>query len=456
MAQAVDDASEGPLVGLPHALSVDGGTPGPNGALTRSALYVHRIGFTATAPAELVPSGAQPDYRTSAILQGIAPAPDVDAFSAGLDWVLSDGDGVVAVPPGHWGALTLSVSRSTVGVAGGVVAHEVARPDGAAGDVFSYVLPGSTFPPELVDRTMRAQDSTEISIGHPVADPDLDAHDIMTALLWIENPAIAVLLPAEQAIPRAYFSVTSGTVGLVPLAWWGGSAPSGATVLTSRWDATARTWSVPAPFLTHADLGLAAGEELDALAVDIVRHEMLFSTKSPLLDQVLWASFATDAVAVRVYRTPHEPVSMRLTLLRTDDVDAICALDPGGSTLMQMLMGTSQQVFPVPTTLSASVFRTETLTSVQLVSNAAGWPPSGRGQGVLGCVLALGIPSPPWFSITLQARNPTTPVGGDPREGRARVPAAAVLSGLPVIFDWLAVDQALTSIGTSHGVRAIL
>lgn len=462
--------SEGPLIGLPHGLSTAPGTDSPLGLVDESLLQVRGEGFSTAAPSELpMPAGMAPDYRASAILQGVLPRPDIDAFSTGLDWVLTNGDGVALIPPGSWNALSFSVTPSTTGISGTALRDEFVRPDGAAGDVFAFVLPGSALPPPLVGIPLRSQDSAEVAIGSPSAPrPDIDAHDIYVDLVWGRNPQFVGFLPAIQQTPRAMFSVSSATIGFVPSAWWGGSTPSGATVFCTEWDGM--SWSEPRPIVTYDELGLTVAEEVDAVAVDFLRNELLFSTKTPGVAPVRWArGFAKTAdgigsVIVRNYRLMNgTKLPAGLDPLTVDDVDAVCSLDPGSDTLLQQLIGTPEfGILPIPNTeLSVSVFRSLEPTSGQefLRTHAAGWPAPGRAPGLIAGFLAPGVPTgfldlPPAFPNP--NRNPSSVFGGDPHNIELQLPPSASGIGLPVWFWWAAADQGVNQLAFSWPVRILL
>src|SRR5690606_1563996 len=77
--------------------------------------------------------------------------------------------------------------------------------------------------------------------------------------LYDLDAAFVSRLPRE---PKIFFSVTNATRGAVPASWWGGSAPSGATILSRRWDGATGAWRDEPPLYTHADLFDPAGRAL--------------------------------------------------------------------------------------------------------------------------------------------------------------------------------------------------
>ena len=317
--------SSGPMVGMPHTVSVSPGTKAGRVTLGHADVWVKQAGVVSTAPAPL-PGGptGNPDFRISAIMPGLSVYPDIDATSIGFDWIISDNQGRMVVPLLGWGMLTFSVSRNSVGMAGGAVKQESAG-DGAWSDIFSYVVPGSAGAPGEVGVTQRAQNANEIAVGQAAG--NIDAHDIFTAGYALAPQIFAPL----RSNPTFYFSVTTATLGSVPLSWWSGTAPSGATILATQWDSSNGSWSVPFPYALYSELGLLANEDLDALAVDETRDHILFSTTTGSRDELL-VGIPNGSAAWDVFSYTQQngsTVPKGMGLLKGDNVDGICSLDPG-------------------------------------------------------------------------------------------------------------------------------
>lgn len=468
-AQGPEKHSDGPFVAVPHGLSIDPSTS--TVVDDESRVLIKRIGYyddgtPGGKPGDyVVPAPGMPDYRMSLILQGVTGL-DVDAFSIGLDWVLSDGDGELFVPPGHWGGITFSVNRDSEGMPGSVIRREHDDPTGqeAGGDLFFYIFPGSfPLPPGLVDETFHIQDPREMDIEEAGAPdtPEMDAHDLYVSALYQDNPSLTALLPTEVTTPRAFFSVTSATASTVPVAWRGGSAASGATIYMSEW--IGGTWTTPTPFRTFTDLTLAVDEEVDAIAVDLVREEMLFSTKTASRDEILWVSLAPavvggDGPVLRIYRMPDQtPISEKAKTLGTDDIDAICALDPGADDLHRSFLPTPSQNLPflTPPESWVSVFRTESPSGTSYISTLVGWPQPGRQPGLSGCWIVF-----PGFSPLMTIANQQRNIGsiwlGDPREAQITIPAVHPLFGFDLDFQWLVIDQATLQFDVPYSSRIML
>lgn len=135
--------SLGPFAGVPMALSVDPATLSAGVPLDPTQVLEKGVGYIGAAPTAATPPATRPDFRDPLLWRnpgwGIAQPgllPDVDALSIGLDLILSDRTGLMTVPIGDWGAITFSVTRTAAGAAPPITT-EVARPDGASGDLFA-------------------------------------------------------------------------------------------------------------------------------------------------------------------------------------------------------------------------------------------------------------------------------------------------------------------------------
>ncbi|MCC6672975.1 MAG: hypothetical protein IT458_18060 [Planctomycetes bacterium] len=453
LAAQVAGTVDSPLSGLPQGLSVDGATFSAGLPLDRTRVYAKPAGFQATAPVPPVPIAGRPDFRVEALFPGLAVRPDLDAMSIGIDWISGDDVGHAFVLPGHWAALTFSVTRGTLAAAGSRIALEVPRPDGAAGDVFCYVLPGGEIDAALQDQVSLAQDSPQIAIWSPGQPGNLDAHDLFLTLYGLD-PAFLAFLPPN---PTFYFSVTTASLGAVPPAWWAGTTPSGATILGTTWGGAA--WGPVSPFLTHAQLGLPAGADVDALAVDTLQARILFSTTTGLPDPILFGKLLGAAVAVSIYRMPSEqPVSKRIGLVLGDDVDAICALDPGSQNqlLRGFAIGTAQPpLLPfLPGRIAASAWRGFRAPSgpTLLRTAMAGWPPAGQGPGLAALFVGFGS-NPLMVHAATLSRNPGNPFGGDPKVLDLPIPSHIVLQGVAIDLTWAAIDTGTGTYDLARPVR---
>jgi len=444
--------SGSPLLAIGQGLSVDGATGTAIGFDSKSVVMVESD-FDTALPAPLPPVPGLPDFT----LLPFPPGIDIDALSLGWDWVLADSTGHVSIPPNHWGA-PYSVRRTTVGVPGSVVAAEAVAPGGAAGDIFAYVLPGSAMPSPPAGVPFRALDSTEINIDAPLTAANIDAHDALIGLLYVDNPAFAATLPP----PTVYFSVTAATVGLIPAGWT--SVPalrSGATVFSTTWSPGSASWTVPIVALTPAALGLTSGEDLDDLALDTLHGRVLFSTDralppplpAPPRDQLLYSNLGSGINVT--YRLPvGTPVETELGVgSAPDDIDGICALDPGDQAqpsqirLDRMLGSCGPNAFPgFATPLQASVYRRNRGPGQDsLVSYMTGWPPPGTPSPGLAAVgwSANGAAGPWEIAGFFLRPNPGSPYygfAGHPEKWAPTVPPGFTLSNIPITVVWAALD----------------
>lgn len=457
----VAQASGGAVFALPHGFSLDPGTVLPG--LGSGSIVFADAGIDGVLPSPLPLPGA-PDFAT---YLGGAPL-DVDALSLGHDWVVGNSIGEAVVGAGQWAAITFTVTRPTAGLPGSVIAGAAAEADGAAADVFAYVIPGSTLPPVFVGVPFRAQDSTETSTFVGGVPGNLDAHDLFLALLYYENPQLAAILPP----PTVFFSVTAATAPAIPAAW--GIPPamkSGATVFATTWLPATSTWSVPIVALTPASLGILASEDLDGLALDLAHARVLFSTDKLLppptgaRDPILYSLLGSGVHWV--YRLPGGgPISYEVGLgLLIDDVDGICALDPGSTATPSQVrlpfqLSTIEPPLPtgLPTQLQAVAWRRRDPVTQQEFAETwmTGWPPPGSPQPSLAIVGAsVSGASGPYTVLDVFVRpQPGNPFAGHPEHHRIAIPPALSLSGLPLHFLWGALSP--TSFDVGHPISILL
>lgn len=343
--------------GMPIALGIRDGAPvaRAGGDVLQKAPGIQT---TVPAPGHLGPrygflgTSAQAlflDPATQAVPLNTA-APDLDAFSMGLDWISANPDGTLYSDPSpaFWAAITFSVTRDTVG-AFGPIAVEAATPGGAASDVFSYLWPGSNVGGvQPVDQPFLSMDSREISLfGGPLAPViESDTQDAYLHLYRMLGSFPGMRLPP----PNVFFSVSEATKNLIPDTWVGGAAnahlKSGATIFRMTVQELPPgsgnfRWREPMVFLEPGDLGLGDDEDVDALAFDAAQGYVLFSTDHRVpgvvrRDPILFVNLATDSVTpvpLRKSNNPGDEVSDEVGLGDSplpDDVDSICALDPRG------------------------------------------------------------------------------------------------------------------------------
>lgn len=459
--------SSGPIIVIPHAFSTTNATAvpgyGPGDAIVTQGSY--RI----AVPTPPVPGNPQvPDMTTLPwLLAGIAL--DIDAISAGLDWIRANATGQTTMPgPNQWAGVTFSVTPQTVGLPASQIRYEQATST-AAGDIFIYVLQGSDLPTRWVDRTMRSHDPLETGIGPT---PDIDAHDLFLGVLLRDAPDVI----GTALVPKItmYFSVTTATSGLIPAAWLTGFAPtlpptpvavaaaSGADVFSTTWIPTSQSWSQPQLAYPRTWLDLTANDDLDALALDLTHgiDKILFSTTVPVpvpanFEAVRYVSPQMGATSFAyslptgiklIDRLGLEPVPQPPPLppLVVDDVNAICALDPGlfshtaqvsTGTPLGMLIPLLSTAVGVPVNetvdMSLPVATIGTVFAPTLIGSAL--PIAGVAPGFVFFWLDPITPTP--LAVSSVVQFPSS-FPGDPFNYFLAIPSMPSLVGVSLTMSW--------------------
>lgn len=455
--------SAGPFAGTPMATVVHG-----QSGLDRDQVYVKKdgfgLGYGRFPPAPMT----RPDYDIQSWLAafGAATPPVIDAMSMGDDWILADCGGVTDVPNGRWASVLFSITPGSKGETGTELAIETAQP-GAEGDVFSYVLPNSALPNDLVQVTQRALDTSETKLA-PGA--DIAALDMFMPHYLLDDsigePLPVGMMPLQSSF---IFSLAKQSVNQVPTLWFrrpNGSAtlPSGATLLRMDWNQLTG-WSQPYAWFTYDDFDFAQNEEIDAVAVDLRNFRMLLSTDISLVDRdpilVFSWNCPVDATPQPYIEPTGEPVSDAIGLAGSADINAICAMDPSipGRPLTPVrpnsgyyVHGTPvDKVFPFPA-LNGSAFRDFENNRLILRSYMSGW----SGPSTAGLAVGFITPVGTLFSA-VQTATITRPTGvfcGDPVNDHVWIspPALPVFHGVPFAFRWFAADAATGELGESYPV----
>lgn len=461
------------MSGLPTGMSMADDAAVPFDA---TQVYLTRPGFSDAAPPEWPAAGAAIHFRLNDILASCSGANlDVNAMSLGQDWLLiDDNTGIIDIPANRWAAFNFSVSRAATGAANGIVAQEAAQPDGPGADLFSYAFLGSTLPDELMGKTQRMHDSREIDVGDGSMNRrDIDAIDQYMPLYRLD-PVLAATMPPA---PKIYFSLSSASAAIAPTWWFSGTFPSGATILQVAWNPSSNTWSCPSLFKPYFDLGLLVTDDVDALALDIERARLVFSTTDTTRDQLEFISCSLDiAVPVPVKEHqevgPPKKVTEKMGLLEGDDVDGVCGIDPSITRRLGTVHGTIvntifyvlgtpvDPVFPPANTLQASAFRIDTAAGPTVFSQLVGWPPhTGQGPGLALLTFSPAGQLNPLFAIDGGVRTHIMPVHcGDPYRAEFVFPPNWVLHAPTLEFDmrWFVADLALTELQDAHPLRVRL
>lgn len=463
--------SRGPLAGAATAVAVDGGLGVGTDAQTRA----HRNGFGGNATLVLPPASNPPDLHHIFQMLGAPAGIDVDDISLGRDEVLVNSSGFLAVPPGSWGVLSFSLRQGATGEPNSRIAAEAAL--GSIGSaLFSWVLPGSTLPQLLVARTERSHSGRDL--GLPVGS-EVDSVDFPVMLgrnqgsLGLLEPGFGALIAFPEEI---YFTVSHATRALVPASWWTPYNPafarSGATILVTRRSATGAPWGQPTVHSTWQDLGLDQDDDVDGLAVDAVADKLLFSVVGNAYDQLLFADRLDDGggAPIVVKTSTGTPVSDQIGKGQSDDVDAVCTLDPVlgsqggpppggddfgsscGAPRSNYLLGTAPSVH-------ASAFRRRTGPQTYFDTWMVGWPPNtGPSAGIAVLFMTIGDDTTTLVPVgPIHLRDTTDPVPGNPCTFSWPLPPAPwPLSGARVTFRWLAISAGFTEFAEAWPVQVCL
>lgn len=455
------------LAGAPTGISLDQNPANPFDA---TELYFNQAGLQSAAPNPwpATPTGVGFRIRDRLLACGSNPPPDINAMSIGQDWILADDNtGRIQMPNNRWAVINFSVSPNARGRDQSRIRTESNSRDGAGADIFTYVLPGSALPAEIVDRTFRSQDSTEINVGsgNPGSQrrSNVDAIDNFMALYGLDRGMVATL-PQR---PTFFFTVSRASLPLANPGWFRGTTPSAASILRMDRISSTAGWSCPTLYKAYSDLGLNAGDDVDALAIDLFRQRILYSTTDTTVNQIqfIFCGGNDTAVPVDYADDTGTPVTQKIGLLDDDDVDGLCGIDPSIRRGQLTAVNTwhyfhatpTQKVFPYRGTLGACAWRTRTPGGQAIFTQLVGWPPvTGPGPGIALCTFSPPNQFGPLVSLSGQARNVAPLFCGDPRTFTLPIPAALTIPNFEFDLRWFVADSMLTEIHDAHPLRVIL
>jgi hypothetical protein len=463
--------SSGLLAGSAVSIFSDGFTPAgsPDGTT-----LIHRNGFGQTTPNQFASTLASaPDLRAILTTHGAPAALDCDDYSTGMDDILVDENGVISFPPYLWSVWSFSVRQGSIGSPGSSVAREAATGNvGSA--LFSYVLPGSNLPDEVVDVVERSHSGADL--GLPGSNIEIDGVDqplmfgIDQALANNGNSVIREpgFLALQQTPATILFSVSDATKHLVPSIWWQNSAPSGATIFYTEISPFSSGWLPPQPFLTYADLGLDQDEDIDALAVDLSDEKLLFSVTGNARDQFLFFGYGTDGTQpIPVVKASGVPISQSVGIDSDDDVDAICTLDPnleaedlmnpGGDGFGSTCGAPRNGILgPIPE-ISGSAYRRFEGGQTHFDTFMVGWPSStGPAPSLAFAFLTTGDNIDPILIGGIHLRDPTNSITGDPQTETLSIPPGLALSNFRVTLRWFHLDWFGAEVSEAWPVQVFL
>ncbi|MGE3879294.1 MAG: hypothetical protein AB7I19_09560 [Planctomycetota bacterium] len=468
----------GPAVAIPFFGTVTPSSPNPGGTgpAGPGRLLARKAGFSAMSDA--MPPPGRPNFSFGAMFGSAAIR--IDAFSIGIEEIHANCSGTIDLRTCNCWNMVLFAVQQGIGAATatGVVAQEHARPDGAGADVFSYVpLTAIGVNPAFVGVTHRAADSSELGLFRGGPTPtrgQIESLDMYTSLYELDPEVLAQLDPE----PSIYFSIagTSRDLTAVPVSWWNGSTPSGATILVRKWSAATNQWTTQPPLYTHADLGLAATADIDALAHNAMANDTVISltraTTPAGLSQLLFVENCTDGTSlVDLTESDGTPTGTRVVADGTGiggsgEVRGVCVDDPSTRAsqppapavgLMAHFMGTpGPELLPFMPSMDAQTYRScDALGNATYTAHVVGLPP---GSGPSLAVFVIGIPdlitsSTPLFTVPSRVASPD----GAPASASFVIPwLPATLNSIPVQGMWIGIDTATAQLALSSPVTMFL
>ena len=296
-----------------------------------------------SAPAlPLNPDPNTPVWRLDAMFDPAdLPLIDIDGMSTGNDLIhVNPVTGQVDAAVGQaWAALTFSVTKDAVGATNSWVASRSSSSGGpgVGGDVLSYFFEDSVgIEPRLLGENFMEQRAEDM--GHDPAG-ELDALDFFAPLLTMNGGSSAPVFFVNQ--DQFYFTVTSASAAALGPDFFDAGPPSGASILRMTWDPALGTngdWTSPTVIRTPSDLDLIHPDtdEVDALGYNPAQGTVLFSTKvdanypgrSQLQVHFPGAQNVLDVTRSTGGGTGSGPMYGGLRITDTDDIDAICGIDP--------------------------------------------------------------------------------------------------------------------------------
>ena len=465
-APAFSQWSGGLLTGSAASISTEN-----TGAAFDGTSTFHGNGFSGAPPQPFPSSLPSPDLK--GILQNLFGAPsalDLDDYSAGMDEVLVNSSGVVQFDPWLWSVWSFSMRQGAQGEPGSRIEEE-AQNGNVGSALFSLVLPGSALPDEVVGVVERSHSGGEL--GTPGASVEVDGVDQPLVLGTDQgtSPGVAVepgMGPLRHSPSTLLFTVSDATKTLVPSSWWNGTLPSGATVFYIELTPFG-IWGGPDIYASYADLGLDVDEDIAALAVDLDRQKIVYSVRGTARDQFLLGDLTTDQTQpLPVVLTTGELLSSTIGKASSDEIDAICTLDPDlelfnmmapGGHLFGSSCGAPRDgiLGPVPE-LSGSAYRRYEAGNGQVLFDSflVGWPTaSGATPSLAVCCMTTADNIDP-FVISVQVRDTSNVSDGDPRSATVAVPPALSLLGDRFTMRWFNLEWSTAQLTEAWPVQIFL
>ncbi len=224
-------------------------------------------------------------------------------------------------------------------------------------------------------------------------------------------------------------------------------------------------WTTLQPLFTHADLGLPANAEIDALALDDSIGHAVISLSVPTtpagLSQLLFVSACVDGYSTMTDLTESDGTATGTRRVAdgtgvgsSGEIRDVCVEDPGPRSsqpplpsvgVMPHVMGTpTPALLPAWTSLDAQTYRScDALGNITYSSHLTGVP-SDPGPSI--AVFLLGIPTIAAGATPLfvTSRSASPPAGGPVSEALILPPTLTSLSSAGIEGMWVGIGSAGT------------
>lgn len=291
-------------------------------------------------------SATHPDYRANSILfddSGSFPGSGelrIRGLCSGnvvQPDVTSNGT-LLQSPGGLWFGLSATISNPSIPQSGSVFAFS----SNPAGVIATHYLHDSQgIAASLVGQTALEQEATDL--GFP-ASSTVDVGDFDFGMAFItENPVPVQgsfndrLVNVRDTLYFTLHPTQSGSTVTVP---WGAAGANIAadtrTVYVVNWNTGTRKWGRPKVAFDSTVLNLTVGDEIDAIAVDDAKQQLIFSTtlgSSPSSQLMVKASHMTAPAPLKAFggKLMTSWLGLRTTTqgnIDPDEVGGVCGWDP--------------------------------------------------------------------------------------------------------------------------------
>lgn len=349
------------------------------------------------------PTNGAPHYSREAMFGPLAPLVELDAISSGNDWVPMNEGGVVDPMNTLWAMASYVFDDSELGEPGSAVESERLANGGVGLSTFGFYFEDSAMSDTYPGQEYLEHSGADV-VNAPEGTTQIVAYDpYLPDIVSSGGQPVGIITVVDQF----YFSVTSESAALLPVTFFDGGPPSGATVLRVTW--VGGQWSAPQLVSAPADLGLLPTENIDGLGVTDGGETVMFSLEStagepPKPQMSVRLSGSTETLEIG--RTTGATLFAGTGARAGGDAKAICFMDPE---YMQLDPNFSAPLLsagmPEFMHLSLGKFRTEhDEPAVRLLTS--GWGLAGPVAGTLRYMVSFdgGVT---FFSLQPQERSPS-------------------------------------------------